>query len=112
MRKRHDHNAYSHKTNAALTGSNNTIHHLLHNSPSPPKVHSVHLTDKLVDVALPVPVITTLHKMEELAGTPAASGIRELERPEEVRGLLEMWAGGDDLVHEVLDTEDVVRAEG
>lgn len=49
--------------------------------------------------------------MLELARPPAAVGVGELERPEEVGGLLEVGAGGDDLVNEILNTEDVVLAE-
>ena len=50
--------------------------------------------------------------MLELACSPAASGVRELERPEEVRRLLEVGADGEDLVDEILDGEDVVLAQG
>ena len=49
--------------------------------------------------------------MLELPCPPAASGVGELERPEEVRGLLEVWASGRDLVNKVLNTEDVVLAK-
>ena len=68
--------------------------------------------------------------MLELARPPAASGVRQLEGPEEVRRLavvsttctpitrhrstylLEVGANGEDLVNEILDGEDVVLAEG
>ena len=50
--------------------------------------------------------------MLELACPPAASGVGQLEWPQEVRGLLEVGTGGEDLVHEILDREDVVLAEG
>ena len=50
--------------------------------------------------------------MPEFPCPPAASGVRELEWPEEVGRLLEVGAGGVDLVHEILDGEDVVLAEG
>ena len=71
----------------------------------------VHLAYELVDVLLPVTVVATLNEMPELACTPAASGVRELERPEEVRGLLEVRASGRYLVYKILNAEDVVLAK-
>ena len=72
----------------------------------------VHLADELVDVGLPVAEVTTLDEVLELPCPPAASGVGELERPEEVVGLLEVRASGEDLVDEIFDGEDVVLAEG
>lgn len=79
-------------------------------SNQPPR-RSVHLADELVDVRLAVAVVAALDVVLELARAPAAGGVGQLERPQEVRGLLEVRAGGDDLVHEVLDAEDVELAE-
>lgn len=56
-------------------------------------------------------MVTTLDEVEELAFAPAASRVGQLERPEEVGRLLEVGAGGHDLVYEILNTEDVVFAE-
>ena len=78
----------------------------------PNSISLVHLADELVDVGLPVTEVTALDEVLELPCPPAASGVRELEWPEEVRRLLEVGAGGVDLVHEILDGEDVVLAEG
>ena len=72
----------------------------------------VHLADELVDVGFPVAEVTALDEVLELACPPATSGVGELERPEEVVGLLEVGAGGEDLVDEILDREDVVLAKG
>ena len=47
----------------------------------------VHLADELVDVGLPVTEVTALDEVLELPCPPAASGVRELEGPEEVRRL-------------------------
>ncbi len=47
----------------------------------------VHLSDELVDVGFPVAEVSTLNVVLELACPPAASGVRELERPEEVARL-------------------------
>ena len=77
-----------------------------------PEQHSVHLPDELVDIGFPVTEVTALDEVLELPCPPAASGVRELEWPEEVGRLLEVGAGGVDLVHEILDGEDVVLAEG
>lgn len=44
----------------------------------------VHLSDKLVDVVLPVTEVTALDVVLELACPPATSGVGEFERPEEV----------------------------
>ena len=43
--------------------------------------------------------------------SPATVGVRELERPEEVGGLLEVGANGEDFVDEVFHGEDVVFAK-
>jgi hypothetical protein len=48
---------------------------------------SVHLSDKLVDVRLPVTEVTALNIVLELARSPSASGIRKFKWPEEVRHL-------------------------
>ncbi len=50
--------------------------------------------------------------MAELAGTETASWVGELEWPEEVCGLLEVWTDGVDLVNEILHADDAVLAEG
>ena len=78
---------------------------------------------------LTVTEITTLDEVLELAGAEAASGIGQLEWPQEVgcltikirqtkikeqinfTYLLEVGAGADDLVDQVLNTEDVILAE-
>ena len=49
--------------------------------------------------------------MLELRLYPATVGVRELERPEEVGGLLEVGANGEDFVDEVFHGEDVVFAK-
>lgn len=71
----------------------------------------VHLADESVDVLLTVAKVTTLDEVLELAGTEATVGVAELEGPEEVGSLLEVGADGDDLVNEILDTDDAVLAK-
>lgn len=60
---------------------------------------------------LTVAKITTLDEVLELARTEATSGVAELEGPEEVGGLLEVGADGEDLVDEILHADDAVLAE-
>ncbi len=96
---------------------------------SRPLHHLVHLSDELVDVDLPVTEVTTLDVVLEFPCPPATSGVGELEGPQEVRGLeaqvghgfendskntylLEVGAGGDDFVNEILDAKDVEFAKG
>jgi len=77
-----------------------------------PPQRSVHLSDKLVDVDFPVTKVTALDEVLEFTGPPAACGVGELEWPQEVRCLLEVGAGGGDLVDEVFNREDIELAEG
>lgn len=49
--------------------------------------------------------------MLELSCTEATSRVAELEWPEKVAGLLEVRSDGEDLMDQILDTEDTVFAE-
>lgn len=49
--------------------------------------------------------------MLELPCPPSTCGVRELEWPKEVRGLLEVRPGSDNLMHEIFDAKDVVLAQ-
>lgn len=49
--------------------------------------------------------------MLELAGSKAASGIAQLEGPEEIAGLLEIGPDGENLVDQVFHTHDAVTPE-
>jgi hypothetical protein len=71
----------------------------------------IHLPDELVDVGFPVTKVTTQDIVLELPCPPAASGIGELERPQEVGSLLEVGPGGDNFVNKIFNAEDVVFAE-
>lgn len=48
---------------------------------------SVHLSDKLVDVAFPVTKVSTLDEVLKFTLSPATGRVRELEGPKEVRCL-------------------------
>jgi len=74
-------------------------------------VYLVHLADKVVDLVLAVTKVTTLDEVLELAGAEATSGVAELERPQEVGGLLEVGADSVDLVDEILNADNAVLAE-
>jgi hypothetical protein len=71
----------------------------------------VHLADEGVDSLLAVTKVTTLDEVLELAGTETTSGVGELEGPEEVGGLLEVGANSEDLVDEILNTDNAVLAK-
>ena len=49
--------------------------------------------------------------MLEFAGTEATGGVGQLEGPEEVGSLLEVGADGEDLVDQILHTDDTVLAK-
>lgn len=72
----------------------------------------VHLSDETVDGLLAVAKVTALNEVLELAGTEATVGVAELEGPQEVGGLLEVGANGEDLVDEILNADDAVLAKG
>jgi len=74
-------------------------------------VYLVHLADKVVDLVLAVTKVTTLDEVLELARAEATSGVAELERPQEVGGLLEVGADSVDLVDEILNADNAVLAE-
>lgn len=76
------------------------------------KTNLVHLADETVDGLLAVAKVTTLNEVLELAGTEATSGVAELERPEEVGGLLEVGADSVDLVDKILNADNAVLSKG
>lgn len=71
----------------------------------------VHLSDQSVDLLLTVAQVTTLNEVLEFSRTETAVGVAELEGPQEVGGLLEVGADGDDLVDKILNADDAVLAE-
>lgn len=71
----------------------------------------VHLADESVDLVLTVTKVTTLNEVAELASAETTGWVGELEWPEEVGGLLEVWSDSEDLVDEILHADDAVLAE-
>ena len=69
----------------------------------------VHPPDQSVDLVLPVPSISSLHKVSGLL-VHATTGGRQLEGPQEVVGGLEVLTNCVDLMDQVLDTDDAVFA--
>ena len=67
----------------------------------------VHSSDKLVDECLSVSMVTSLNIMPGLLSVSTTS-IAQLERPQEIVGLFEMWAHCHDLMDQVLYTDDAV----
>lgn len=72
-------------------------------------VHLVHPPDEVVDELLAVAVVTTLDEVVALLAV-AVAGWAEFEGPEEVRGLLEVFACGEDLMDQILHTDDAELA--
>lgn len=71
----------------------------------------VHLLDQSIDMLLAIAKITTFDEMLELACPETSSGVRELERPQEVANLLEVWSNSEDLVNDVLNANDAVFSQ-
>jgi hypothetical protein len=71
----------------------------------------VHLPDEPIDIVFPVAEITTLYEMLELPRAESASGVAELEGPEEVASLLEVGADSVNFMDEVFHTDHAVLTE-
>ena len=70
----------------------------------------VHPFDELIDVVLTVTSVTTLHIVVPLLLQASQRGL-QLEWPQEVVCLLEMWANSHDLMNKILNADDVVLAQ-
>lgn len=64
------------------------------------------MLDQSVDVFFTVTEVTTLDEVVELSLVETAVGVRQLEGPQEVVGLLEVGADGDDFVDQVFHRGD------
>jgi hypothetical protein len=71
----------------------------------------VHLLDEAVDMVFTVTKITSFNKVLELALAETSSWVGELERPEEVIDLLEVWTNGVDLVNNVLNANNAILSK-
>mmetsp|Transcript_10078 Transcript_10078/g.15303 ORF Transcript_10078/g.15303 Transcript_10078/m.15303 type:complete len:267 (+) Transcript_10078:458-1258(+) len=67
--------------------------------------HLKHPLDQCIDFSTTLPGLAALVVVEQLLGQPAP-GAGQLERPQEVVGLLEVRPAGVDLMNEVLHTDD------
>jgi hypothetical protein len=71
------------------------------------------LLDQSVDELLSVTSSTTLDEVHELSwNTPTTRWVGQLEWPQEVVGLLEVWTNGVDLVDQVLNGDDTELTKG
>ena len=73
-------------------------------------INLVHPPDELVDVVLMVIGFTTLNVVVPLL-LEASQRRLQLEGPQEVVGLLEVRTDGQDLMHKVLNADDVVLSK-
>lgn len=69
------------------------------------------MLDESVDVFLSVTKITTFDEVLELASLESTGRVGQLERPEEVAGLLEVWSDSKDLVDQVFHANNAVLAK-
>ncbi len=71
----------------------------------------IHLLDESIDLLLSIPQITPLNKVLELSCPEAPGRIRQFEWPKKVARLLEVWPHGDDLMYQILHTDDAEFAQ-
>jgi len=70
-----------------------------------------HLLQQLVDLVFTAAKVTTLDEVVDLLPPAAGRGV-QLERPQEVGGVLEVGSNGQNLVDEVLHADDAELAQG
>merc|ERR1719457_236135 len=72
--------------------------------------YSIHLSDHLVDKILSVTVITTLNEVIRF-DSHTTSWTTQLEGPQEVGSLLEVFSYGENLVDQILNADDSARSQ-
>ncbi len=102
------HLAHPEYTRQKSSNNNNPFNVIIHREKS--NGFLVHSSNKLVDKSLPVSMVTTLNVMPGLLSI-ATTSVTQLERPEEVVGLLEVRTNRHYLVNQVLNTYDPVFAK-
>ena len=70
----------------------------------------VHFANKLIDLVFAVSMVTSLNKVRGHL-TETTLWRTELERPQEVAGLLEMLTNTVDLVDKIFNTDDAILAQ-
>lgn len=73
-------------------------------------LHLVHGSDKVVNVRLPIAVLSSLNEVQALLVQATVGGV-ELEGPQKVVGFLESWADCIDLMDQVLNADDVMLSK-
>lgn len=69
------------------------------------------MLDQVVDELLSVTSVTTLDEVEELSGSETTVRVGQVEWPQEVVDLLEVWTNSVDLVDQVLDGGNTVLTQ-
>jgi hypothetical protein len=72
---------------------------------------SIHLLDQRIDIILSVAQVASFDIVLKLPRSESASWIGQLERPQEVAGLLEVRANSIDLVDQILHADDAKFAK-
>lgn len=75
-------------------------------------IYLVHGLNQVVDEVFTVTRVTTFNEVTELTSLPHVVGVRQLEGPQKVVGLLKVGADSGDFVDEIFNTDDTVLAEG
>jgi hypothetical protein len=74
-------------------------------------IYLVHLANELIHELLPVAVVAALNEVDALAAEATERAV-QLERPQEVVGLLEVGAASVDLVDQILNADDALEWVG
>ena len=64
-----------------------------------------HFLQEVIDLVLSATEVSTLDKVVGLL-SPSPSWVVQLEGPQEVGGVLEVWSNGEDLMDQILNTDD------
>ena len=71
----------------------------------------IHLLDQSIDLLLPISQVTSLNEMLEFPRPESASRVAQLEWPQKVAGLLEIRPHSNNLMDQVLHTDDAKFAQ-
>ena len=69
-----------------------------------------HFLQEIIDLVFSAAEVATLDKVVSLL-SPSSSWVVQLEGPQEVGRVLEVWSNGEDLVNQILDTDDSKLAQ-
>ena len=69
-----------------------------------------HFLEEIIDLDFSISKVTTLNKVVGLL-SPSSGGVVQLEWPQEVGGILEVGSNGEDLMDQILNTDDSKLAQ-